>query len=92
MGEVKVRLSDEVEAAFRKKAMEKFGYGKGSLSLAAEEAFGEWAVARQKTAEMGKSLSKLRGVLKHVKKSSVELQHELGGIRETRYARRRYLR
>ena len=53
MGVIKVILTDETEAAFRKKAMEKFGYGKGSLSLAAEEAFKEWAAARR--------------VLKHVK-------------------------
>ena len=52
MGEVKVRLSDDAEAAFRKKAMEKFGYGKGSLSLAAEEAFREWAIARQRKAKL----------------------------------------
>ncbi len=48
MGEVKVKLTDETEAAFRKRAMEAFGYGKGSLSLAAEEAFKEWVAERQR--------------------------------------------
>ena len=47
MGEVKVKLTDDTEMAFRKAAMEKFGYAKGSLSLAAEEAIREWAT-RQK--------------------------------------------
>ncbi|MBI2144024.1 hypothetical protein HYU17_02630 [Candidatus Woesearchaeota archaeon] len=85
MGEVKVRLSDETEGAFRKSAMETFGYGRGSLSSAAEEAVKEWVAARPKAAEKAESLGKLIGVLKHVKKSSVELQHEIGDIRRARY-------
>ena len=89
MGEVKIKLSDETEDAFRKSAMETFGYGKGSLSSAAEEAVRSWVAARPKTTEATESLSKLRGVLKHVKKSSVELQHEIGEIRAARYAHRR---
>lgn len=85
MGEVKVKLSDEAEAAFRKAAMEKFGYSKGSLSSAAEEAVWGWVAARPKAADVTESLSELRGVLKHVKKSSVELQHEIGEVRRARY-------
>ena len=76
MGEIKIKLSDETEAAFRKKAMEAFGYGKGSLSSAAEEAFRTWLAARLKAPNVTESLSKLRGVLKHTKKSPVELRHE----------------
>ncbi len=87
MGEVKVKLSDETEAAFRKSAMETFGYSKGSLSKAAEQAIKEWVAARPKTNEVPESLGKLIGVLKHVKKSSVELQHEIGEIRRARHAR-----
>ena len=89
MGEVKVKLSDETEDAFRKSAMEAFGYAKGSISAAAEQAVRNWVATRPKTAERTESLSKLRGVLKHVKKSSVELQHEIGEIRAARYAHRR---
>lgn len=85
MGEVKVKLSDETEAAFRKRAMETFGYAKGSISEAAEQAFKGWAAAQPKASETGGSLSKLRGVLRHVRKSSVELQHEIGEIRRARY-------
>ena len=88
MGEVKVKLSDETEDAFRKSAMETFGYSKGSLSSAAEQAVRDWVAARPKTAEITESLRKLRGVLKHVKKSSVELQHELGSLRGTGHAHR----
>ncbi len=85
MGEIKVRLSDETEAAFRKSAMETFGYAKGSISAAIEAAAKAWVATRPKTtAEMTEPLDSLRGVLKHVKKSSVELQHEVGEIRRAR--------
>ena len=89
MGEVKVKLSDETEAAFRKSAMEAFGYSKGSLSSAAEQAIGAWAAAEQVKAEkIDDPVKAITGMLKHVKKSSVELQHEVGAIREA-HARRR---
>jgi len=88
MGELKIKLTDETEAVFRKSAMEAFGYSKGSLSSAAEQAFMNWAAAQPKSTERTESLGKLMGVLKHVKKSSVELQHEIGAIREA-HARRR---
>lgn len=77
MGEVKVKFSDETEAAFRKSAMETFGYSKGSLSAAAEEAAKVWMATRTKRAEKSESLAKFMGALKHIKKTSVELQHEI---------------
>ncbi len=85
MGEVKVKLSDDTEAAFRKSAMETFGYAKGSISAAIEEATKEWVASRPKKAEKAESLANFVGVLKHVKKTSVELQHEIGEIRRARY-------
>ena len=36
------QVSEELEKEFRKLAMKKFGYGKGSLSKALEEAVKEW--------------------------------------------------
>jgi len=42
MGEVRGVVSREVEEKFRKLAMKKFGYGKGSLSKALEEALNNW--------------------------------------------------
>lgn len=39
---VKGTVSDDVERKFRKKAMEKFGYGKGAISKALEEALRLW--------------------------------------------------
>ena len=42
MGEIRGVVSAEVEERFRKLAMRKFGYGKGSLSKALEEALLKW--------------------------------------------------
>lgn len=42
MSEVRGVVSEEIEKKFRKLAMEKFGYGKGSLSKALEEALCRW--------------------------------------------------
>jgi len=42
LGEIRGVISREVEEKFRKLAMKKFGYGKGSLSKALEEALRQW--------------------------------------------------
>jgi len=42
MGEIRGVVSGEIEEKFRKLAMKKFGYGKGSLSKALEEALRHW--------------------------------------------------
>ncbi len=42
MGEIRGVVPKEVEERFRKFAMRKFGYGKGSLSKALEEALLQW--------------------------------------------------
>ncbi|MCD6403416.1 MAG: hypothetical protein J7K98_03740 [Candidatus Aenigmarchaeota archaeon] len=42
MGSLKIVMEDELLKEFRKKAMEKFGYTKGALSIAAREAIKNW--------------------------------------------------
>ena len=42
MGEIRGVVSGDVENKFRRLAMKKFGYGKGSLSKALEEALRQW--------------------------------------------------
>ncbi len=42
MGFIRGVIPEELEKEFRKLAMKKFGYGKGSLSKALEEALKEW--------------------------------------------------
>ena len=42
MLELKIYLSEELNKRFRRVAMNIYGYGRGSLSKAAEEAFARW--------------------------------------------------
>jgi hypothetical protein len=42
LGEIRGVVSKDIEKEFRKLAMKKFGYGKGSLSKALEEALRDW--------------------------------------------------
>ena len=86
MGELKIKVADVIELEFRKQAMLLFGHKKGSISVAAEQAMKNWVSLETRPVT---PIESLKGVLKHVKKSSVELQHEISGMRAERYAGRR---
>ncbi len=45
MGEIRGRVADGTEMRFRELAMKRFGYGRGSLSKALEEAIRFWIEA-----------------------------------------------
>lgn len=90
MGEIKIKLSDETEKTFRRKAMERYGFAKGSISNAAEEALKKWTLETPKIKTNKDAVKGLRGLLKHVKKSSVELQHEIGRHRGERWRAHRH--
>jgi hypothetical protein len=47
MGDIRGIIQSSTEAAFRKIAMKKFGYKKGSLSRALEEAISQWIKSNQ---------------------------------------------
>lgn len=94
MGAIKVNVSDETEKAFRMAAMKLYGYGKGALSTAADKALMNWATGvTEATGVVGildDPISAVYGMLSHVKKSGVELQHEARKLRakkELKYAR-----
>ena len=84
MGLIKVVVTDEVEQRFRRSAMEEFGLSKGALSKAAQDAFSKWAAqtvsVHDEAVSMGDPIDAVSGILKKVKKSSVELQHEISGL------------
>ena len=89
MARIKVYVRDEVEEKFRGLAMIVYGYGRGSLSKAAEEAFLQWVM---KYEAMLKEISvpddpvgAIKGLLAGVNKSGVELQHEARRIRPVRF-------
>ncbi|MDI6904747.1 MAG: hypothetical protein QMD13_04570 [Candidatus Bathyarchaeia archaeon] len=85
MAGIKVYVRDEVEEKFRRLAMMVYGYGKGSLSKAAEEAFLRWMMRHEamlKEVNVPEDpVGAIRGMLAGIKKSGVELQHEARKIR-----------
>lgn len=82
---IKIYLDEELERRFRKMAMETYGYGRGSISQAAEDAIRRWVIEREKVLKEIRipenPVKAIRGMLRHVKKSGVELQHEAQQIR-----------
>jgi len=76
---LRVQIDDKLERKFREKAMKKFGYGKGALSKAAEEAILNWvSTAGEDNVNFeGDPVKAIEGLLKDVNVDSVTLQHEI---------------
>lgn len=91
MVDIKIHIPEELNKKFREVAMKKYGYTKGSLSIAAQRALEKWTydqVIREKVKDIAKRTTKdavdeIEGLLAHVKgKTSVELQHEAAKYRK----------
>ncbi|RLE52555.1 MAG: hypothetical protein DRJ26_04595 [Candidatus Methanomethylicota archaeon] len=82
---LKVYIDEELEKRFRRAAMEVYGFGRGSLSKAAEDAIRRWVLEHESFMKEvvipEDPVKAVRGMLKHVRKSGVELQHEARQIR-----------
>ena len=76
---LRVQIDDKLERKFREKAMKRFGYGKGALSKAAEEAILNWvSTAGEDSVNFeGDPVKAIEGLLKDVNVDSVTLQHEI---------------
>ncbi len=73
---IKINLDNQKEKLFRERAMKKFGYRKGALSKALEEAVDMWLLTENNTLSMiSNPTQELEGLLQEIKLSSVELQH-----------------
>jgi len=75
---IKARVDEKLEQRFRELAMKRFGYGKGSISKALEEAIRMW-VSHVEEAEAleGDPVEAISGVLADIDLDSVELQHKI---------------
>ncbi len=85
---MKIYIPDELEEEFKKTSMEVHGYGRGSISKAAAEAIQAWTAERQAMLRGFNAphdpVKLIRGMLRHVKLTSVELQHEARRVRAGR--------
>lgn len=69
---IKVEVDEALARKFRKKAMERYGYKKGTIKKAIEDVITKFSMTGQV------DWTSLRGTLKVAKKvSSVQLQHKL---------------
>ena len=73
---IKVNLNEEKEKRFRERAMRKFGYRKGALSKAINEAIDAWLNNEEnQIPKLESPTSAIYGLLKELKTTSTELQH-----------------
>lgn len=75
-----IELERGLENQFREKAMKQFGYSKGALKEAVQEAVELWLTLRPLLEITPAPLSTLRGLLKSVKIDSVTLKHNAAGL------------
>ena len=85
MRSLKVYVDEDLEQRFRRVAMEVYGYGRSSISQAVEDAMRRWLleyeILLKKVEILRDPVKAIRGMLKNVGKSGVELQHEARQIR-----------
>jgi len=79
---LRIQIDQELERRFRELAMRRFGYAKGSLSKAAEEALRNWVLEFDtgKSEIIGDPVEAIDGLLSDIDRGSVELQHEVKKI------------
>jgi hypothetical protein len=75
---LRVQINSNLELKFREAAMKRYGYAKGALSKAAEEAIIYWlSTANKETNNFeGNPVKAIEGLLKDVNIDSVTLQHQ----------------
>jgi hypothetical protein len=75
---LRVQIDAKIERKFREAAMKRFGYGKGALSKAAQEAIINWVstVENEGVSFEGDPVKAIEGLLKDIDVDSVVLQHE----------------
>lgn len=86
---LKFEFESGFEQRFREAAMKRYGFAKGSLKKATQEALGSWV--SQHSGRIPKEenpFALVEGILVRLKgrKSSVQLQHEAGELWSARYS------
>ena len=76
---LRVQIDTKLERKFREAAMKRYGYAKGALSKAAEDAILNWLSTAEKENPNfeGDPVKAIDGLLKDVDIDSVTLQHEI---------------
>jgi hypothetical protein len=75
---LRLQLRSDLERRFSETAMRRFGFGKGALIRAAEQAFERWlSTTKENIRFEGDPVKAIDGILVDLKLNSVELQHSV---------------
>jgi hypothetical protein len=75
---LRLQVRSDLEKRFRETAMRRFGFGKGALTRAAEQAFERWlSTAKENVRFEGDPVKAIDGILADMGLNSVELQHSV---------------
>jgi hypothetical protein len=75
---LRLQVREDLEKRFRETAMKRFGFGRGALTRAAEQAFERWlSSAKENVRFEGDPVKAIEGILGETKLNSVELQHSV---------------
>lgn len=79
---LRAQIDAKLERKFRELAMRRFGYGKGALSRAMEEAVIRWIsiVEGERLSFEDDPVEAIDGLLSDVELDAVELQHKVKGL------------
>jgi len=78
---IRASIDEKLERRFRELAMRRFGYSKGAISRAVEEAILMWiSSAEEFTTFEGDPVEAIDGIISDMDISSVDLQHRIKGI------------
>jgi hypothetical protein len=79
---IKAKIDKKLELKFRELAMRRYGYSKGAISRAVEDATLKWIslVEKEQISFEGDPIEAIKGILSDVKFESVELQHMIKDI------------
>lgn len=76
---IRAKIDDKLELRFRELAMKRFGYGKGALTKAIEEAIIKWisSVEKEELTFEEDPIEAIDGLISDIKVDAVELQHRI---------------
>jgi hypothetical protein len=78
MAGLRLQVREDLERRFREMAMKRFGFEKGALTRAAEQAFERWlSTAKEDVQFEGDPSKAIDGILGEMNVNSVELQHSV---------------
>jgi len=76
---IRAKIDDKLELRFRELAMKRFGYGKGALTKAVEEAIIKWisSVEKEELTFEEDPIEAIDGLISDIEVDAVELQHRI---------------